>query len=303
MLSAANVQFKPDKYTTLVTVADFIRSLQERVEVLDAEHKKLLNTIVQTSQAVNGQYLPQVSAGGASVSASSDSASMRVSDFFDDGKISPLEDDDGREDGAVVPAPGLVGALDYKAVFDCCPVASAVTSIDGRFMDCNQDFESLVGFLKSELVVAPARASQIVAPDGAQDRADAKKPARSMSLFNTVTREHMERVFRAMSEMLRVPFPGGPGALAPPGEPEASDTWSGVVALVRKEGVKVRAAKAASAFFFDCGVGRCTYTFASPPLQVNLGLSLVRGGQGRPKFFSCTMIPVEHHAAGSAAVG
>jgi hypothetical protein len=247
MLSEANVQFKPDKYTTLVTVGDFIRSLQERVEVLDAEHKKLLNTILQTSHAVNSQYLPQVSVGGSSVSASSEAAAMKVTDFFDDGKISPLEgDEDGQGGEESVVAPGLVSTLDYKAVFDCCPVASAVTSIDGRFLDCNHDFELMAGFLKSELVVAPdtSGGSRTVAQnfeaDSSQSQADDKKPARSMSLFNIITREHMERVFLAMSQMLRVPFLEGPETLVPPDVPDDSDAWSGVVTLVRKEGVKVR---------------------------------------------------------------
>jgi PAS domain-containing protein len=241
MLSAANVQFKPDKYSTLVTVADFIRSLQERVEVLDAEHKKLLNTLLQTSNAVNGQYLPQGSASGGSASSASAAAapssdSMKVTDFFDDGKISPLEDDE---------TPTFVSSLDYKAVFECCPVASAITSIDGRFLDCNPDFEALGGFLKSELLNSINRDGEphgTAAPAAGSSRPSLPQPARSMSLFNIIRREHMERVFVAMSDMLKVPFPDTPetGAVPLTREDADADVWSGVVALVRKEGVKVR---------------------------------------------------------------
>lgn len=215
MLSAANVQFKPDKYSTLVTVADFIKSLQERAELLDSEHKKLLNTIMQTTNAVNSQLLPQ----------GSSSESMKVSDFFDDGKVSPLHDDD---------VPPFVSSLDYKAVFECCPVASAITSIDGRFLDCNHDFEELSGFAKFELV-SSSKDERL--PGGL---AGAKKPARSMSLFNTVRREHMEGVFLAMSDMLKIPFTDFQAAESSVEGGRDVDTWSGVVTLVRKEGVKVR---------------------------------------------------------------
>jgi PAS domain-containing protein len=221
MLSTANVHFKPDKYSTLVTVADFIKSLQEKVELLDSEHKKLLNTIVQTTNAVNSQLLPQGGSG-------STSESMKVTDFFDDGKVSPLHDDD---------CPPFVSGLDYKAVFECCPVASAITSIDGRFLDCNRDFEELSGFAKSELVSSPKNELA----SGGGSAATSKKPARSMSLFNTVRREHMEGVFMAMSEMLKIPFTDFQAAESSADGGKDVDAWSGVVTLVRKEGVKVRA--------------------------------------------------------------
>lgn len=60
--------------------------------------------------------------------------------------------------------------------------------------------------------------------------------ARNMSLFNILSREHMEAVFMAMSEMLRQ----APDKVLEDADIKAKDFWSGVVCLARNMGTKVR---------------------------------------------------------------
>ena len=347
LLSTSKVRFKPDKYSTLVTVADFIRSLQEKSEILDAEHQKLLATIVQTTQAVNGQHLPPqtqassvtmtatpwagVGGGGGSLtgfgcdtdSSNGNNAQLRMSDVFEetsDGKISPLETDGDDAASAnasstytTPPPTTFVSTLDYKAIFECCPVASAVTSIDGRFLDCNPDFEALSGFAKRELLNRPPSkdgGGTATASGTDANELTTKSPPKSLSLFNVVRREHMESVFRAMSEMLKMPFPAptasGPDASSSGETLELeSDYWSDTVTLVRpRASPKVRQCERNPALE---AVARLTATCLTLPLssllgasfglytvQVKLGVSLVRNPQGRPKFFSCTLLPVDY---------
>jgi hypothetical protein len=58
-----------------------------------------------------------------------------------------------------------------------------------------------------------------------------------MSLFNILSREHMEAVFMAMSEMLRQ----APDKMMEDSEEmKAKDFWSGIVCLARNMSTKVR---------------------------------------------------------------
>ena len=63
VLASANVPFKPDKYSTLVSVAEYIQQLQERASILDVEQKKLVDTISRTNELVNEQYMPASTSG------------------------------------------------------------------------------------------------------------------------------------------------------------------------------------------------------------------------------------------------
>ena len=54
VLAEAGVHFKPDRYSTLVSVVSYIKTLQTRSESLDEEHRRLLDTISGADRLVNG---------------------------------------------------------------------------------------------------------------------------------------------------------------------------------------------------------------------------------------------------------
>lgn len=224
VLVAANVQFKPDKYSTLVSVADYITKLQERSAMLDVEHKKLVDTISQTNEAVNQQYMPASTngsdpPGSASLMGAGNDAKGQKEDLF-------------------------VQSIDYRTIFAKSGVPLAVLSIDGRFLECNEGFERLTGYDRDELLPAEkmeanevhSSANAALVPTASSG--DLKLvDARNMSLFNLLGREHMEQVFMAMSEMLKQ----SPDKIVAETDPtKIKDSWSGYVALARNLELKVR---------------------------------------------------------------
>jgi PAS domain-containing protein len=239
VLTEANVQFKPDKYSTLVTVVDYVKTLQERSTLLDQEHKKLLDTISKTTEIVNGLYVP-------AESSSSDVLSGPCS------RPEPTP-----EDETLV----FVRGLDYKAVFAFCPFACAIANIDGRFLDCNQDFENITGYTRDELLPLEASSSDQHAyltplPTTSGDVIESTQP-RNLSLFIVLNQDHMQDVFGAMRDMLRRPFPGE----------IRHDSWSHPVHLNR-----------------------------FPDTLVNIKVSLVRTAQHSPRFFNVALVPSDDAA-------
>jgi len=235
VLTESNVSFKPDKYSTLVGVADYIKSLRSRKALLDEEHAKLLDTIRRTSDVMTeaGSSSASASPGGGSCSSSPNdfsvgggfvattaatsaaagsvaSASMmggggNISNAVIPNTIggsramggepwttssvagSSLRSTSSPEDELLV----FVRGLDYKNIFSSCGIALGIAAIDGRLVDCNDEFVALSGRDRADLVGRPGEEGQ------------------KMSLFNLLGREGMEGVFTAMSDMLRsVPIPG-----------------------------------------------------------------------------------------------
>jgi PAS domain-containing protein len=142
VLLQAGVPCKPDKNSTLISVADYITQLQNRSNLLDSEHKKLLDTIARTNEMVNNQYY-QATADGSSVTSAATPTPVS-NDLLSEANMtnSPLEDEN------IV----FVQGLDYKSVFKRCGIALAVASIDGRFIDCNSEFVTLSGYSRKELL-------------------------------------------------------------------------------------------------------------------------------------------------------
>ena len=213
ILGAANVPFKPDKFSTLVTISDYIKQLQAKSAMLDAEHKKLIDTISKTNDIVNDQN-----------------------------GIAPLKSDcpmpaaaASSQDQAEAQAPEgescFVGpSVDYRSVFTRCGVALAVLSIDGRFLDCNKEFERITGQARNELLPTESMVEE-VASSGAAASASmntdcSQLHARNLSLFNLLARDCMEGAFMAMSEMLKHPVEE-----VPAGTQQAKDYWTGGVSL------------------------------------------------------------------------
>jgi len=241
VLGEANIPFKPDKFSTLVTVSDYIKQLQAKSAMLDAEHKKLIETISRTNEIVNDQ------SGAVPASAEGAVASGQDQSQATDGKDHPFGPN-----------------IDYRTVFARCGVPLAVLSIDGRFLECNYEFERLTGHTRRELL--PLETIETVQPDaapsggttGAPAGASTEQPhARNLSLFNLLGRESMEGAFMAMSEMLKHPAEDQPVV------PQTKDYWTGTVALSR---------------------------FAEQKLTMTI--SLVRTPEGRAKFFDCALTPV-----------
>lgn len=233
VLASANITFKPDKYSTLVTVAEYIKQLQAKSAALDSEHEKLLSTISKTNEIVNDRYLP------ASTTGENPPGGANLADASCNGNES--------SEAALVPN------IDYRSVFKSCGVPLAVASIDGRFLDCNLEFLKVTGYAKEELLPChhlssiPEEVTSASVP-----KADANK---NLSLFNLLHRDHMEAVFLAMSEMLKRP-PRNNGTKPLPGE----DCWAGYVYLTRLPETKMRMnvslvrGNQGGAKFFDCSL-------------------------------------------------
>jgi hypothetical protein len=241
-LTDAGVPCKPDKNSTLISVANYIQQLQNRSNFLDGEHKKLLDTIARTNEMVNNQYYQATADGSSSVA-----TPVISNDLLSDAHVNngPLEDEN------VV----FVQGLDYKSVFKRCGIALAVASIDGRFIDCNSEFVALSGYSRKELLPGEELSKTEV-----QSNAVPSTTPRNLSLFNLLNREDMEKVFTAMSGMLRRPVMREPAA----NEDQSStqlDHWSGSVHQNREEN----------------------------ELQLRMNITLVRTPGGRPKFFNCSL--------------
>jgi PAS domain S-box-containing protein len=229
VLAASNVPFKPDKYSTLVTVSDYIKDLQTKVTLLDAEHQRLLATISKTNEIVSNQYVP--------ASATGENPPGGGSYFGADalgggGGASPCETgmfpEETSEDTMLV-----VSGIDYRCIFTKCGVALAVASVDGRFLDCNHEFERLSGYQRGELLSCGTTTTGPSSSEDNREENDTKSEFdnhKSLSLFNVLCREDMEVVFVAMSAMLTRPPPTSQEEVE---VNKLADTWSGTVRFGR----------------------------------------------------------------------
>lgn len=153
LLKASQVPFKMDKFSTLVTVDQYIRELQDKSAVLDDEQKKLLATLTKTTEIVNNQYMP-------SQAPRKDPILFQPNDEINGSRCSGPSDDSSQvsnafdqEDESI----SFVKGIDFKFIFDFCPVACSITSLDGRFLDCNEEFFSLTGFSRGEVIIHDTR--------------------------------------------------------------------------------------------------------------------------------------------------
>jgi Helix-loop-helix DNA-binding domain len=129
VLEASNVPFRPNKYSILVNVAEYIQQLQSRAIMLDSEHQRLIKTIRSTTEVMEGK---STSNEGTSLTSNSDgeddcAALTPESDSFNE-KIFPE-------------AALLVQGIDYEAVFKHCPYPLGLASLDGSVLASNDEFE------------------------------------------------------------------------------------------------------------------------------------------------------------------
>ena len=192
ILATSNIPFKPDKYSTLVSVHGYIKSLQNRSALVDSEQRKLIDTMTQTNELVN-KAQNGINSGGPS----SDTTSTNVADnegvqVIPSSSNHPMSEEEEE-------LLQYVRGIDYKSVFSRVNIALCVTRIDGRIIDCNNEFIRITGLTKDVLYKAGLK--NFTANEISREFVDSfgKFP---LSLFNLIAREDMQMIFEAMSEML-----------------------------------------------------------------------------------------------------
>lgn len=261
---------KVDKFSTLIAVEQYIRNLQTKSLELKAEHDNLLATLQQTSELVNSQYVSStspmpVSSGGEESFQAQDSSDQDTDDHSEGDTTTPL-----------------MKEVNYKWIFDCCPFATGVASIDGRFLDCNKEFEVMTGYTRSELLplehrsncegeesceTSKTQASKSRTPEDTTLPSTPKK-SRNMSIFNILHRECIERLFCAMSTVLQKcnnPDSEEENCNKSENEDEekCGDTITQEVILCKRSNQKA-----------------------------TIRITLVRSPKGLPRFFNCVLIPL-----------
>ena len=305
VLAEANVKHKVDKYSTLVGVVEYIKSLQSRKALLDAEHSKLLDTIRKTSDVLEAE-----TGSPCATSPSSPSHSVVANSVGSDGVIpntvggpatsaSSCADISSKSNGNNSDEEILVfvRGLDYKHIFSSCGIALGIAAVDGRLIDCNDEFVELSGRSRRDLFGGP---------DGAGQK---------MSLFNLLGREGMEDVFHAMSNMLRFAPPqssssggvGGKYSDSPPLAPLNSSSSSPHYLHhhnhhhgIHSHHVPVAGSNSSGQIIYQRNRSGPSDHWSGIVVQggskrrrLRLNITLVRSTDGRPKFFNCALSPHE----------
>ena len=207
VLADCNVPFKPNKYSILLKVVEYIKQLQSRAIMLDAEHKKLIATVRETNEmianAANNNTVMSSTTGGATDNESSDNTTQ---DAWQQG--------DGMRERRGDSELLFVKGIDYRSVFEQCPTAFGIAALDGRILECNVEFQNLLGYTAREDLL-------------------------KQSLFNLVY-NHQD-IFRAMAQMLKTaeePTAKTTTANATSGAKDDSDRyWTGPV--TSKQNIKL----------------------------------------------------------------
>jgi PAS domain-containing protein len=133
VLAESNIPFRPNKYSILVSVAEYIKQLQSRAIMLDAEHQRLIDTIRKTNEMVSS---------GTEIGAGDDND--------DNNCFSP----DFQSSMEVETSNNLllVPGIDYRNVFDNCPYPMGIATLDGRVLAANEGFEHLLSCAKGQMV-------------------------------------------------------------------------------------------------------------------------------------------------------
>ena len=189
LLVDSDVPFKPDKFSTLVSVHTYIKTLQQRASLLDEEHQKLVDTITKSNEIVHESQHGHHVASNASNSVPERQYSASGHAIIPTrGLKSPEEDE------LLV----FVRGLDYKSVFSKVRIALCVTSVDGQLLNCNDEFVRACGLQRNILIAAGLRQ-----PDEENSGEMGQAGKQPLAFFNLLAREDMHNVFEAMSGMLK----------------------------------------------------------------------------------------------------
>mmetsp|Transcript_13541 Transcript_13541/g.25416 ORF Transcript_13541/g.25416 Transcript_13541/m.25416 type:complete len:773 (+) Transcript_13541:129-2447(+) len=262
LLAASNVPFKPDKYSTLVSVHCYIKTLQQRAALLDEEQRKLVDTITQSNELV------QKSQHGLHALGNPQAFSPAAHQTASGHSVIPYSHVHKTEDDEIL---GLVRGLDYKNVFSKIRIALCVTSIDGRLIDCNDEFARVCGLTWISLVSAGLREPQ----NESELEYVGTNP---ISLFNLIAREDMQKVFEAMSAMLKNVS-----------NPEIGFHDQEGLAASREDYTLQSHPSNLKTDHWSSDIRHCQ----SPSTKLQLNISLVRNKNGSPRFFNCALTTVE----------
>jgi len=313
VLAAASVRFKPDKYSTLVSVVEYVKQLQGRSTMLDMEHKKLLDTISRTNEIVHEPYLGN---SGASASSTADGTGIGRDAPKPDSALSNGAGDNKNANGVSAGGAGdiynddelvFVRNVDYKCIFDRCGMPLAVASIDGRLMDCNSEFVELTGYRREELLPneryqkqrrehdLQQQGSAIVADDinssfspdsifpdrAASSNSNAlvnKSDTRSGRKISAATHSNNEEIrnFSLFNLISRN---------------NMEEVFVSLSEMLKQPPTEEDATNEVSNADYWSGNVRLS---RNSHLEMRINVSLVRSPQGRAKFFDCSLTPLTH---------
>lgn len=268
VLSDCNVPFKPNKYSILLKVVEYIKQLQSRAIMLDAEHQKLIATVRQTNEmitnAANNNGMSSTT-GGATDNESSDT----TQDAWQQGDtMNTRAARGGRGDSELC----FVKGIDYRSIFEQCPTAFGIAALDGRILECNVEFQNLLGY-------------------------SAREDLLKQSLFNLV--HNHQDIFRAMAQMLKTaeePAPKSASANTTSGANGVNDNpmdrfWTGPV--TSKQNIKVSPILTCDndCYYFHLASFKIPHTALHfvRTYQLSMNITLTSGDNGTPKFFSCAL--------------
>jgi PAS domain-containing protein len=318
VLAAASVRFKPDKYSTLVSVVQYVKQLQLRSTMLDMEHKKLLDTITRTNEMVNEPY---ATSGTSAVSStgnigSSSNCGIGTDAAKPDSALSGCVG--GNDNANEVPNGGgghvynddelvFVRNVDYKCIFDRCGMPLAVASIDGRLMDCNHEFVKLTGYRREELLpnekhqnqnmqqglqrqgstiiaddVGSSFFSSSIFPDEPASSCsindNSKKTKKELDVTTTNAACHMGHAEIRNFSLFNL--------LSRNNMEEVFMSLSEMLKQPPKDESGMSSVSKADYWSGNVRLSRNTH------LEIRINVSLVRSPQGRAKFFDCSLTPL-----------
>lgn len=123
--------------------------------MLDEEHKKLLDTIEGADRLVKEESDKVCSPHNGGTTTVQSHSRVVCETTLSRGDTSSTSSDSNSDDEFL----SFVRGIDYKAVFSNCGAALAIASVDGRFMDCNEEFLRITEYSSEELLGASRRFS------------------------------------------------------------------------------------------------------------------------------------------------
>jgi hypothetical protein len=131
VLEESNIPFRPNKYSILVNVAEYIKQLQSRAIMLDSEHQRLIDTIKYTTEK------------SSSLSSASSPNSNILHRHHNHNNNNTSNNSTTAQPALESDAP-LVQGIDYKNVFFHARFPLGVATLDGRVLACNRQMERLL---------------------------------------------------------------------------------------------------------------------------------------------------------------
>jgi len=144
----------------------------------------------------------------------------------------------------------FVKVIDYRGLFDQCPTAMGIAALDGRILECNTEFQSLLGYTTHEDLL-------------------------KQSLFNLV--HNHQDIFRAMAQMLKTAedSKSNSNTAIDTIQQETTNNASSTTNNDDSPSTKDR--------FWT---GPVT---SKQNIQLSMNITLTSGDNGTPKFFSCAL--------------